>query len=75
VKAGRLTVGSTLLTMAAKALVRRGAGSIVLGCTEIPLAVGPEGAGCPVVDATAALARRAVDWSLRTRLRTGTGAA
>lgn len=67
VKVGQLARGATLLATAARALVRRGAGSIVLGCTEIPLALDAERAGCPVVDATAALARRAVEWSMSAR--------
>lgn len=67
VKAGRLGVGASLLGQAAQALVRRGAGAIILGCTEIPLVLDAQAAGCPVIDATAALARRAVEWSTRTR--------
>jgi aspartate racemase len=39
----------------------------VMGCTEIPLARDADRAGCPVVDATAALARRAVAWSMARR--------
>ena len=49
------------------ALVRRGAAAVVMGCTEIPLALDADRAGCPVVDATAALARRAVQWSTAQR--------
>jgi aspartate racemase len=64
VKAGQLEAGRRLLTGAARALRRRGASAVVLGCTEIPLVVDAEGAGMPVVDATAALARHAVAWAL-----------
>ena len=67
VKAGRLGDGSALLSAAARALVRRGASALVMGCTEIPLALNAERAGCPLIDATAALARRAVAWSITQR--------
>jgi aspartate racemase len=67
VKAGQIGFGSTLLATAAHALVRRGADAVVMGCTEIPLALDADRAGCPVVDATAALARRAVQWSTAQR--------
>jgi len=36
---------------------------LLLGCTEIPLVLAAANAPLPVVDATAALARRAVAWS------------
>jgi aspartate racemase len=67
VKAGQIGFGSILLARAAQALVRRGAAAVVMGCTEIPLALDADRAGCPVVDATAALARRAVAWSMARR--------
>jgi len=46
------------------ALVKRGAGGIILGCTEIPVLVGPE--ECPVTafDTTAIHAKAAVDFAL-----------
>jgi aspartate racemase len=45
------------LTRAAEALVRRGAKAVVLGCTEIPLAIrGSQLAGVPVFDPTDVLA-------------------
>jgi aspartate racemase len=69
VKAGRLQQGSTLLGTAARALAGRGARGLVLGCTEVPLVLGPDNAPLPVIDATAALARRAVAWSLAQRTR------
>jgi aspartate racemase len=46
-------------------LVERGAQGIVLGCTEIPLLVGPADAAVPLFDTTAIHARRAAEWSLR----------
>jgi aspartate racemase len=67
VKAGELGRGGELLGAAAQALVRRGAQALVLGCTEVPLVLGPSNAPAPVIDATASLARRAVAWSLAQR--------
>lgn len=67
IKAGQLPVGAGLLMEAAQALLRRGAAAVVLGCTEIPLVLDADNAPLPVVDATAALARRAVAWSLAQR--------
>lgn len=67
VKSGDMAGGTRLLSSAAHALRRRGADAVVLGCTEIPLVLDAEAAGLPVVDATAALARRAVAWSLAQR--------
>lgn len=67
VKAGDLVQGTALLQRAAQALADRGAQLLLLGCTEIPLVLQPTTAPRPVVDATAALARRAVAWSLAQR--------
>ena len=67
VKSGDLKLGRQLLARAALALRERGAAALVLGCTEIPLVLDTESAGLAVVDATAALARRAVAWSLAQR--------
>lgn len=67
VKAGHLDAGRDLLIDAARALRERGAKALVLGCTEIPLVVDAAGAGMPVIDATAALARQAVSWALQHR--------
>lgn len=75
VKAGRLTEAESLLGQAAQALAQRGAAALVLGCTEIPLVLHENNAPRPVVDATAALARRAVDWSLSQRPLSSPGAA
>ena len=44
----------------AEALVRAGAGAIVLGCTELPLILGPDDLSVPVLDGTEILARAAV---------------
>jgi aspartate racemase len=69
VKAGELALGAELLGAAAKALEQRGAAALMLGCTEIPLVIDEHNAPLPVIDATAALARRAVAWSLEARSR------
>lgn len=67
VKAGRLDEGHDLLVQAANALHGRGAAAVVLGCTEIPLVLNDANAPLPTIDATAALARRAVEWSRNAR--------
>jgi aspartate racemase len=70
VKAGDLAEAGRLLHAAAAALVRRGAQALVLGCTEIPLVLrtdAPTPPPVPVIDATEALARQAVAWSLARR--------
>lgn len=67
VKAGALDAARERLEPVARALVRRGARALVLGCTELPLALSAAVAGVPLVDASEALARRAVAWSLDQR--------
>lgn len=74
VKGGDLPLGTELLHRAALALARRGAQALVLGCTEIPLVLGPHNSPVPVVDATAALARQVVEWSLSRRRAVASGA-
>ncbi|MEK8031102.1 amino acid racemase [Ideonella sp. DXS29W] len=73
VKAADLVLGRDRLLAAARALQQRGAQALVLGCTEIPLALDDTNAPLPVVDATAALARRAVAWSQSSRPSDVTG--
>ena len=66
VKANRTPVAYEPLAEVARALARQGAGAIVLGCTEIPLAMqaGPsETLGLPLIDTIDALARAAVTWA------------
>ena len=63
VKASDRGLGRRLLAAAAEALKGRGADAVILGCTEIPVVLDASSAPLPVVDATAALARRAVAWS------------
>jgi aspartate racemase len=67
VKAGDLERAATLLQALAQALAQRGAQAIVLGCTEIPLVLQACHAPVPLIDPTAALARRAVSWSMAQR--------
>lgn len=70
VKGGELERGRELLQKAAHALHRRGAQSLVMGCTEIPLVLNDSSAPLPTIDATAALAGQAVQWSCEQRLQT-----
>ena len=67
VKAGELGRAAILLQELAQVLAQRGAQGIVLGCTEIPLVLKAQLARVPLIDATAALARRAVAWSMAQR--------
>ena len=64
VKAGQAIKGGKLIEQAVRALMLRGAGAVVLACTETPLALdavqSPLRARC--VDSTAALARACVAW-------------
>jgi aspartate racemase len=48
-------------------LVESGAGAVILGCTEIPLAFKVDRVAYPVVNATRVLAQAAVDWALGRR--------
>jgi len=63
VKANCLDEGARLLQLAAEALIRRGARSIVMGCTEIPIALAGQTIGVPLVDPTLALAHACVAWA------------
>jgi aspartate racemase len=64
VKVGQAIQGGKLIEQAVQALMLRGAGAVVLACTETPLALdavqSPLRAQC--VDTTAALARACVAW-------------
>ncbi|MDB5373314.1 MAG: Aspartate racemase [Belnapia sp.] len=64
VKANRVTEAYAPLAAMAERLVARGAGAVVLGCTEIPLgiAAGPA-LPFPVADSIDALARAAIAWA------------
>ncbi|MBE9603685.1 aspartate/glutamate racemase family protein [Acetobacteraceae bacterium H6797] len=68
VKANRLAESYAPLAEAARNLAKRGAGAVVLGCTEIPLGIlaGPaDPAGVPLVDTIDALALAALKWAGR----------
>jgi aspartate racemase len=74
VKAGDLTTAKRDLGRAARLLAARGAQMVVLGCTEIPLALAdasPE-AAARYVDSTAALAQASLAWA---RAKSGVAAA
>ncbi len=45
----------------AQALVERGAGVVIAGCTEVPLLLGPDELTVPLVDSTDALAQACVE--------------
>lgn len=69
VKAGKLEIATEYLRAAARLLQQRGASAVVLGCTEIPIVLHASNAPLPVIDATAALARKAVMWSMASSLQ------
>ncbi len=51
------------LDRAISVLRDRGATVLLLGCTELPLAVDPANTVIPVVDATDVLARACIEWA------------
>jgi aspartate racemase len=66
VKLNRLAEAYAPLVEAVTALASRGATAVVLGCTELPLAMHagpPSGFHVPVVDSIDALARAAIAWA------------
>ena len=66
VKANDVSAGYAPIAAVITALRSRGAQAVVLGCTEIPLAVqaGPwEALGVPVIDTIDALARSSISWA------------
>src|SRR5690606_13896368 len=65
VKAGNRTAARGRVLDAAHDLIRRGAQAVILGCTELPLVIGPDDLDVPVIDATDILARAAVREALR----------
>ena len=70
IKAGKLEEARVALLLAASALRERGAQTVILGCTEIPLALNQTHTDVPLIDATHALAVRCVGLmaQLQTRL-------
>ncbi len=71
VKAGDVAGAGPQLAAAVAALLDHGAAAVILGCTEVPVAL--DRLGSPLrercVDATAALAGRCVQWWLQARPR------
>jgi len=66
VKANRVAEAYAPLAEIVLALLARGAGAVVLGCTEIPLGIqaGPaDELGIPLIDSIDALARAAIRWA------------
>lgn len=63
VKANEYLTASAFLAGAIAALLSQGVGAIVLACTELPLAHAGQDYGVPLIDATDALARSAVQWA------------
>ena len=61
VKAGFTEVPHRKFVTEAMRLIERGAGAIILGCTEIPLAVSSKDLPVPAIDATLLLAEKAVE--------------
>jgi aspartate racemase len=66
VKQGRSAEAGRLLEPAIEDLLSRGAATVILACTELPVALGAIGSSYldRVIDPTRALARAAVAWSL-----------
>ena len=64
VKAGKVAAGAELLEPAIQNLLDRGISSVILGCTEVPVALDEvRSALAPhCIDSTAALARKCVAW-------------
>lgn len=66
VKANRVAEAYAPLAETVQLLAARGAGAVVLACTEIPLGIqaGPwQGLGVPLIDTIDALARAAISWA------------
>jgi aspartate racemase len=63
IKAQRRDEGIRLLRTAAEHLARCGAKTIVMGCTEIPIALAGQDVGVALVDPTLALAKACISWA------------
>jgi aspartate racemase len=66
IKAGQIEAATRLAYRAIEQLEAHGAAAIVLGCTELPIAVTQTRTetGVPVIDSTAALAGACIRWAL-----------
>jgi aspartate racemase len=65
VKAGRIEEARPMMRCAVASLEARGVSAVVLGCTELPLAISGQesSAGTPLIDSTQALAAACVAWA------------
>ncbi|MDP2859676.1 MAG: amino acid racemase [Bacillota bacterium] len=64
VKSGEFVASARDVKQAAEELIEAGATGVIAGCTEIPLILADGDVSMPVIDATAALARAAVQEAL-----------
>jgi len=64
VKSGEFVASARVAREAAEELIEAGAGAVIAGCTEIPLILKDSDVSKPVIDATLALARAAVQRAL-----------
>jgi len=64
VKSGEFVASARDVKQAAEELIAAGATGVIAGCTEIPLILADGDVSMPVIDATAALARAAVQEAL-----------
>jgi aspartate racemase len=62
VKQNRAAAAAPLLSRAVRHLREQGAGTVLLACTELPIALPAVPGGPACLDATAALARACIDW-------------
>jgi aspartate racemase len=70
VKAGQIKASGNQLAMALRASAERGTQAVILGCTELPLALPHSGTqGLQPLDSTLELARAAVDYALSSNWR------
>ena len=61
IKAGDMIVSHTMLISVVDSLISRGASAVVLGCTELPLAVKElEQNGIPLVNSIDSLVKKAI---------------
>lgn len=69
IKRNDFITASRLLRIAIEHLRSRGAHSIILGCTELPITCANDNYGVALVDATQALAQRAIRWATEPELQ------
>ncbi|AKM30899.2 hypothetical protein AB870_13455 [Pandoraea faecigallinarum] len=67
VKAGDLAAATSLLRLAAAQLVDDGAQGVILGCTELPLALDGQSSDVPLFDTTHLLAAACIAWWSRSK--------